>query len=556
MKKKILMMVTMVAVAFAACKKEQAFLPPVTPPLVKLPPELKKDTTLHSMVIIAPKADTILNAWTLDVKDAIGVTGIGGRIRFAYNGAFRPSTGFRNVYYVIKDADTVMYRSETKTTLFDGVNSFNQPVVDPSFNQAKTCRIEMHGEILSAATDGIGPDDQCTPTFEFIYQSDGNGTNKTLSAAGQTLTFARAPISVIETSLDLSNPRSQRVIGGTDVQLLNFTVTSIGGSNKILEQGFRFQNFISPTVTQVKVYILGGGLVGTGTISGQTAVVTLNSDIPENTILTYSLWVPVGTITSNFSGTNLKVTLDYVKYRSISGEIKTNQMDQVSNNLLAYKSTFSLQYVDLTGNIVDSVMMDAYRWIETASLGGPMAKKQNAFKVTFADVGNNDSLKLYPQMWENGADISNLGYFSNQNGDTITYLKEGDTKLYFTLYSGSGERVTLAGDSKVNTLKIRPVGFKHTGDGYKIQLLVDTIPLAFNFKLLNPGTNGFDAKVYMDQFSNSQAQRQNFIISDMSAGPSHSGIYFTTSNDWSGGYLIFGVPEGEEGLTEKSWTQP
>lgn len=552
--KKLFILATAIAIAFG-CKKPLEDLQPLNPTPTPHPRmTIVKDASRPDQTLQVPLL-RVTNSATVDVGSVDGGVLLGGRFKFNAFGSFIASRDVKNFFYRIKDGATVIDSSSKFSTVSDGFNSFAQSA--KQLVKTKVYTFEFIYDVAVTATDGVGLDDGCSLDVTFYYSQKTSPYDTLGPVTLQKNTFVLTPASSLETSLNSATPVSQRTTGGTEAHLLTFDVTSMGGANIMLEQGYRFENILTPTVTDVRVYLVGGALVGTGTISGQTAVVTFNTVVPENTTLTYSMWVPVGTITSSFSGTNLKAALDYVKYRSADGTVKTNHADRVSNNIFAYKSTLSLTYNPLSGSIVDSVVMNAYQWMETASSAGSMAKKQNTFAIVFADNGFDDSLKLYPQMFEGTTDITSLGYFSNQNGDTVKFLKEGDSKLFFTLITGMGERIIPAGGSKTYTLKIRPVGFKHSGDGdgYSVQLLIDQFPTPFNFKFLNKGISGFDAKISDVASSNGQAQSQNLVISDMSAGSSHSGLYFITSNDWGGGYLVAGVPDGQPGLPVKPWTQ-
>ena len=167
MKRNVIMAI-LFAFAFTACKKDKDIVSN-PPPAVKQEPTLKRDSTYPNKTIIVPKVDTVISSLILDTKDAAGMTAIGSSVKFAFTGAFKPSDDLRNVYFVVRDAGTIVFTSENKLTVNDAVNSFTQTNF-LSFTQAKVYVVEIHADVLSSATDNIGVDDKCTVTFDLVYQ--------------------------------------------------------------------------------------------------------------------------------------------------------------------------------------------------------------------------------------------------------------------------------------------------------------------------------------------------------------------------------------------------
>lgn len=559
MKKQLsVVVVAFVAIMLFSCKKEVTVVQP--PPsgnggTTGSTVSLKKDTTYPDLVVQPPQSAQLLFAGILDVGNADGFVATGAKVLIARTGdAAMPADYIKNLYFTIEDGASIIYTSEVKTSIVNNVNSFNQ--FAKNLIKGKSYGIKVYADILASATNATGLSDECTSSFELIYADKLGAQNTTSSKVGQKITWSNMPSSTVETYVNVATPAIQNVSSsGADVTTLIFDAKSVGGPSVISEAGFRFDNNFSQVVTQAKLY-LGSTLVGTTAIVGQTAVFSINSVAPQNLLLSYSLVLTTNNVTSDLSGISLRTTLDYVKYQSAGGAQQTNGSDRQGSDIFLFRSTMSLAYNPLSGVLADSVERDAYSWVESASSAGAMAKKQNAFAITLIDNGFDDTLKAYPRMFENGTDITSLGFFTNQNGDTVRFLKEGDTKLFFTLITGSGERIIPAGGSKTYVLKIRPVGYKHPldGDALSVQLLIDQAPIPFDYKYVNKGAGGMNAKLSNVASANANAQEQHMLISDMSS-PGHSAIFQASSNDWKGSYLISGVSPGATGLPAKVWTQ-
>lgn len=553
--KKIIVM-TLLSATLWGCKKETVVIQqqPSSGSGTTSTVSLKKDTTHLDLVVQPPQSAQILFAGILDVGNADGFVATGAKVLLSrFGDAAMPADYIKNLYFTIEDGTSVVYTSEVKTSIVNNVNSFDQ--FAKNLLKGKTYGIKVYADVLATATNGTGIADECITSFELIYSDKTGAQNTTGAKSGQKITWTNTPSSTVETYINAATPVTQNVSSGGDVVTLSFDAKSISGASVITEIGIRFDNNLSSIVTQAKLY-LGPTLLGSASVLGQTATFSVNTVAPQNLLLSYSVVLTTSTVTSDFSGTSLRTTMDYIKYQSASGSQQTNSTDRQGNDLFLYRSTMTLSYIPLSGIITDSVERDGYSWTESASSAGAMAKKQNTFAVSLIDNGVDDSLKMYPRMFENGVDITSLGVFTNQSGDTIRYLKEGDTKLFFTLITGAGERIIPAGGSKTYALKIRPVGYKHPldGDGLSIQLLTDQAPLPFDFKYINKGVGGFNAKLSNVASANANAQVQHLVVSDL-ASSGHSALFQASSNDWKGSYLIGGVSPGAAGLPTKVWTQ-
>lgn len=520
---------------FTACKKDKTIGGNSS---TKQIPTLKKDTTFSNRTLTVPTIafDTILGSWIQDVKDAQGMTAIGAKISFVYAGAFRPSEDLQNIYFVVKDAGSIVFTSTALPTVNDAVNSFTQSSF-LSFTQAKSYVIELHAKVLNSATDNAGADDRCTTTFDLIYQSDGDSTNKTLSAAGQTITFSGNPViptSNLQTMVDISTPPNDTITGSQEVELLRTKIISIGGTSIINELKFIVSDLnASLSVSTLKVYD-GTTLIDSALVSGQSAVIPLNVNSPENASKTFSVKAVIGNVGVNASGSSLKVTLDNVSYKDPSGVTKNNDTNRVSNSFVLLKAMQTITSVPLSGNLQNGVLVDANK-ISISSVGGNTATKQLAYRVTLTDNATHiDTLSFKNLCFKIGGTLVNAK-FTNSAGQIIDSVGPGDGIVRVTFsVSGFHEYINSVGSPVDYVLGGRFTGFNHQaqdGDVGSVELLMNDNPT--NYRIVNSGVapNNISAKLFDSQAGNSGAVVQNYIWSDISAGASHSFAFGSGSPD-------------------------
>jgi hypothetical protein len=537
-KMKKTVMLAILATGFLSCKKGHDSVqstPPTTHPRMTIVKEVARpDQTIQVPLV------RVVHSATVDVGSVDGAVILGGKFSFTPFGSFVASRDVKNFFYRIKDGAAVIDSSKKFATVSDGINSFSQAA--KQLERTKVYTLEFIYDVASTATDGAGIDDGGSLDVAFYYSQKASPYDTLGPITLQKNTFVVQPASSIETTVNTGTPVTQNAVGGQEVEVLRYDLRSIGGNNTVTEQGFRFDNVLTPTIIQAKVYG-GSSLVGSATISGQTAVVSINAVIPENAVTTYSLRLPVGAVSSDFSRTNIKATLDYVKYTSASGEVKTNQMDRAGNDIFVFKSIPTVAHQPLSGVIIDSTEADGYKVAISAPSSGAVALKTISFPIIFADNGTNDTLRLLPKLMVNGTGVNAQGVWTRQNGDTTSVIGEGDTQMTFTFTTGIGEVTIPAGSSITITLRLFRLGFKHPfdGDGFSVGFAVDQTSIDPTYKFLNKGSSGWNAKLFSSSVQSGGAVVANFVWSDKST-ISHSALFGLSSNDWSSGYMLPMLP--------------
>ncbi len=550
--KKLLITSLCTAGIFSACSKKDYGVAPSIPTVVVIP-SLKKDSTVPDRTIQAPKADTVLYSGIFDVGSANGLVVTGAKMNFSYSGAFTPADDLQNVYFVIKDGTTEVYRSEKKTTVANGENSFNQ--LSKNLLRTKSYSVEVRADVLSSATDGTGVDDQCTIGFYMIYQSgEVYGDQNTGWKTGQRIKFSNVPVnpsSTVQTSVDVSTPVSATITGSQEIELLRTKIKSTGGTSIIDEQAFLVSDVdASAVVSSIKVYD-GATLVGTGSVSGQSAVVSMNVNVPDNTTKTFTVKAILGTITVNASSSNLKLTLDNVSYRDPSGTIKNNDTNRVGNSFVLLKAKQTITSIPLPGNLQNGVLKDGNK-ISILSEGGNTATKQLTYKITLTDNGTHLDTLSYKNLYlkVNGVTMTNVR-FTNSSGQVIDSIGPGDAFVRVTFVTGDHEYVNPVGVAVEYVLGGRFTGFNHQstdGDVGSIELVTTDTPLPSSaYKYVNSGVspNNLSAKMWTSATASGGAVLRNYIWSDISA-PGHSFAFGSgtgDAKDASVGVLFNTTPE-------------
>lgn len=536
MKKNLITAILFAIFCAVACSKktDDVIQNPVT--TVRQDPTMKIDSTYPSKTIIVPKIDTVISSIVLDTKDALGMTAVGSSIRFVFTGAFKPSDDLRNVYFVVKDADTTVFTSEKKLTLNDAVNSFTQNAF-LGFIPAKIYLIQLHADVLSSATDNADVNDQCTVIFDLIYQSNGSSVNKKLSVTGQTLTFSGAPIvpvSNLQTLVDLGTPGADTITGLQEIELLRVKLKSSDGNSIITNQSFLVSDAnASVIVSTLKVYD-GSTLVGSGSVSNGSVLIPMNFNLLKDSSKSFSVKAVVGIVGVNSSGASLKVTLDGVTYKDPTGVIKNNDTNRVGNSFVLLKAKQIITSLALSGNLPNGSLIDVNK-VSILSIGGNTATKQLTYKVNLIDNATHvDSLSLKNLYFKIRGNIVNAK-FTNSAGQIIDSVGPGDGIVRVTFaVSGFHEYINPEGLSIEYVLGGRFTGFNHQaqdGDIGTVELLANDNPT--NYKIVNSGVapNNISAKLFDLQAGNSSAVVQNYAWSDISAGVAHSFAFGSGSPD-------------------------
>jgi hypothetical protein len=373
MKKVLLITLCIIAGLFSACKKDNDLVTLITPVVTNVPPTLKTNPVFPNTVMVGQKDDTVIASIILNANDAAAFANTGATsISFVSAGAFKPSTGYQNMYYTIKGPSNFLpVMSDKKTTVVDGENPFIP--WNRGFVQNTAYLLEVHAKVTDAATDGVGPDDQCTVIFKMMYQSDGSAQNKTLIDTAQTITFSRTLTSVIETNVDPVISAPQTITGNQEVSLLTMKVKSIGGVSALTNQTIVVSDpTVAAVVSSVKVYdssAAGMVPIGSATLSGQTAVVPFTISIPENVEKTFVIKGVVGNVTVNASGSTFSATSDKITYKDAGGLSKVNDIDRVGGMFTLLKATQIITSVLLPGTLQNGILGDGCK-IRVTSVGG------------------------------------------------------------------------------------------------------------------------------------------------------------------------------------------
>lgn len=545
MKKKIILLFTAV-IFFAACtKKTEDLRPPVNPPTVKVAPALVTNPTFHDMTMVGVKTDTVVASFWLNPNDAAGMTTAGpSSISFIYSGAFKPSTGYKNIYFVATGPNGFYFKSDPVQNVADAGNYFNQ--WSRSFAPNTGYLIEIHADVTVFATDGIGADDKCAIVFKLVYQSDGSNQNKILIDTGQTITFSKVASSTLETSLDPMTPANQTIIGNQEVELVRMKIKSIGGPSFIENQTVQLGDLNALTaVSTVKVYDSAAGvstLIGTGTISGQSSVVNLNLTIAENAEKTFLVKVSIGSIVGNVSGSNLSATSDKINYKDAGGTSKVNDIDRVGNIFSLIKAKQVFTSVALSGILQNNTLADGCK-NKITSVGGNTATKQLTYEVTLVDNGTHVDTLSYVNLYlkVNGVLQTNVR-FTNSAGQIIDSIGPGDKIVHVTYVSGPAESINPVGVGTEYVLGGRFKGFIHLssdGDLASIKLIAVDAPLpsgAYRYANSGVAPDNLNAKIWTSPNANAGAVVQNNVWSDMS-DPNHNFGFGVATGDGKGGYV-------------------
>lgn len=552
--KKSVLLAMFLAFAFMACKKEKDIVH--NPPTTKVAPSLKKNPAFPNMIMIGAKTDTVVASFYVNPNDANAMTTTGpSSISFIYSGAFKPSTGYKNIYFTVTGPGILPFTSEIKTNVIDAEDYFNQ--WSRSFASNTGYLLQVHAEVTTLATDGAGAEDKCNVVFKMVYQSDGSSVNKTLIDTGQTITFSRIASSTLSFTSQNWGP-GYLFIPGQTFEAMKLDFTSTGGISTINRMDFRIlgglnQN-IGDGISQINIYD-GPTVVGTGTFSSRIASVVFTLGVTPLTTKTLSFRLVVGQVTDLTSAVvgpeDTKFTLTQVNYTDAGGIPKVlTGTEGMKFTLLKAQQTITS--IPLGGTIQNGVATDAYKF-KIESVGASTATKQFALQFNLTDNGPNlDSLyfkNLYCKV--NGV-LTNVR-FTNTTDQIIDSIPRGNTKVYITFVTGAGELITPLGSPNEIVVGGKFGGFNHSsnGDNASIILSNDVVPPIFSgFRYVNSGVapNNLTAKIYTSPIANAGAVLSDYVWSELSA-TGHSFVFGAGSMDAKG---VLGVTFV---VNQQVWTQ-
>ncbi|MEK7228294.1 MAG: hypothetical protein AAB681_02990, partial [Patescibacteria group bacterium] len=236
----------------------------------------------------------------------------------------------------------------------------------------------------------------------------------------------------------------------------------------------------------------------------------------------------IGAVTVNASGSNLKLTLDNVSYRDPSGVSKSNDTNRVGNSFVLLKAKQIITSIIIPGNLQNGVLTDGSK-ISILSVGGNTATKQLTYKVTLTDNATHTDSLSYKNLYYKVAGVPVPAKFTNSAGQVIDSIGPGDNIVHVTFaVSGLHEYVNPVGVPVEYVLGGRFTGFNHQasdGDVGTIELVTtDNILPSPTFRFVNSGIapNNINAKMWTSNTANAGAIIQNYMWSDMSAGPAHN----------------------------------
>jgi hypothetical protein len=514
-------------IAFASilwsCKKD----PPPAP--VASPGVTLVSTAPPTKTVAPPKDSVVFGPYNLTVTDLPGFTL--NQLIISFTGATDLS-GLKNLRFTILDGTTEKFTSLTQPT----IGPVNQPWnFYPAFplptNHTYTIII-MADAVDANMRASIGV------KLEVIYSWQGGTMLSTGVKTGPTVSFVTA--SVIS-SVSGSTPASTNVVANQKVETLAFTLTSLGQPATVTGIDVTVPD---ATAVQTAELYSGPNLLGTAPFTGNTAKITGNAPLQQDTMQTYSVKLVLKPVTSEAqSSVNIKTAVTKVTYRTPNGQVKVNDTVRVGNSMYSYKSLPTVRRNSLTSVIDTTQQISLIQYEIDAAPQGAIGTKQVAFDILLSDItGNgasNDTLSIDSLALYNGTSVITNGIFTNAAGQPITSLTESDTKLFFTVTSGNHEIIIPAGTTAKFTLKGRPHGFKHPNDGDLIRtaLAADLSPVPVGYRYVNRGTTGAYAKLYSSAPSNSGAVLAHFLWSDLSA-VAHSAAFTASTPDYYSGYSI------------------
>ncbi len=515
----------LIAGIFLACNKDVV----LNSPTAKKDPSLVKDTTFKVVSIVVPNADTVISSWVLPVGDALGMTAIGASVSFSSTGFFKPSRALQDVYFVVKDAGAIVFTSVKNPTVNDAVNSFTQSTF-MGFAPAKSYLIELHAKVLASATDDTGPDDQCTPTFSLVYQSDGSQTNKTLTELGQTMTYRATRSSTLAlTSVPVYPPRYD-FVSGEEFEYMTSIFSSTGGTSTVPSLTFRVGGDVNVRKGIQKVLVYEGvSLVGTGTFDANfTATVPINIAVVPGTPRTLSTHFVVGasSVTDLVSSTtdfteDVVGILSDIKYVDAGGITKTIYGDE-SYKFCLLKSRQTVTSVALPGIIQNGALTDGCKF-KVESFGGKSSNHQFPFTFVITDNPTHVDTLYYKDMYvkvNNSTITARLTTITNGTEKLIDSVGTGITKVFVTFVSGTGEVITNPGPGTEFVIGGRWGGFNHPLDPDNASIELDTSRVdGRDYRYLNSGQtpNNLISKIYSSSTANAGAVMSGYIWSDYSA---------------------------------------
>lgn len=524
---------------FTACNKNKDDL---RPPIVNNPPvtypkiTIAKELSNTDGVIQVPSVKVTSSA-TVSVGAVNGAVLLGGNFKFNTFGSFNSSRDVKNFTFKILDtAASVIYTSPTYSSVINGVNSFQQ--MGNQLPKTKTYTFKFEYEVMATATDGTGPDDgeQLSVTFYYSHQ---NSSYDTLGPALlQTHVYTTTSSSTLQTSLDPLTPGNQTITGNQEIKLLTMKLKSVGGASILDKQTIQFSDAnAAAIISLVNVYDTASSVstfIGSGIVSGQTAIVNLNLNLPENVEKTFLIKAVIGNITLAASGSKLSATSDKITYKDAGGMQKTNDVDIVGNIFTLLKATQIITSVPLSGNLQNNTLTDGNK-VTVLSKGGNSSTKQLTYKVVLTDNAPHVNLLSYKNFYlkVGGAVMTNVR-FENALGQVIDSIGPGENIVRVTFFSGTHAYVNPVGTPIEYIFGGRFTGYTDQttdGDVGSIELILVDNPTSYRFVNSGVGPDNLTAKLFSSPTANAGAVVQNYAWFDMSSGSAYSAAFGNSSAD-------------------------
>lgn len=533
--KKIITIAMFVAIA-ASCKKT-----PTPNEVPKQAPVLTKLVSFPDRTGVSPKNGDTLAMFDFYTGTLPDLFITHATLKIQGVGAFSPTTGLKNLFFIIKNGDgVIVYTSEKKT----GVANDNLfAYLAKNLGPARSYIIIVYSDVLPSATDGVDPVDECIVSLQLTYIDANNHQGLTSLEVGQKTTFGTSTpptpvVGTVTSNLESSTPKSKIILDGGKDTALVYGLTSSLAASTALEQTFKVQGLAASTVATLKLYD-GVTLVGQAPVVSGVATIIANLALAKDIkkIFVAEVVVGSGSVSSDVTNTGFVVTLDKVKYLS-GTEAKSDETDRVGYEVTVFKATLKATHISIP-LILSNGVVELYKWSLTA-IGGDMAYKKYTYEITLNDQGFNDTLFLKNfKIFENGADVTSSYRITDANGNIDTVFSESDTKLYLTRIPGIGESIVLFGTIQTISFSALVGGFNHPndGDGLAIRAIGDN-KSSLGLKYLNTGGVTADARLHTSPTASSSAVNFNFVCSDKTS-LSHSAQFGLSSDDWFGGEKIF-----------------
>ncbi|MEI6022887.1 MAG: hypothetical protein WCQ32_03565 [bacterium] len=507
MKKIIISLVSLavVAISISSCSKT-ADGGSTTPPVEKTKATIVANQSSNTV----STGDTVLlGNYTYTVVDSANVSNVHALITGT------SSTNISNVFATIIQNGNVLYNLPLSSYGNQGANTQQ----DFLFSWGKNTfpgvyTVNVYARVTSSATK-----DSITTILMFDCNSIDGLTSYGTSTSNASVKdiFVNGNLLV---SVSPNTPITKNVQAGQTIESTRIMISAIGK-----DYSPSYMEVVVTNPAMVGSIILQdskGTKLGTGSIANGIAKISVsNFKVLKNTTDSVMVFMQLNTISSQ-TGVMVGTTVTTATYVDNFGKTIIDQNDYAGNGMYVYKTLFSITGNNTTKQITPGVAMSLY----DMTIRGTGTLKQITYKITWNQKGT-DTLKIPLQFFEGNTNVTNVVYFTNQNGDTITYATPTTTAITVTYMSGLEE--SQISSSTEYILKGICVGFNTNGSGVRVDLVLDA-------QYVNPGAISYVS--YLKQFQVSlNGTVPALLLSDASAA-GHNAVPGLSTTDWFSSYLI------------------